>query len=75
MLFAEKNTNFIKNETESKMENIYTFTYQKVLLHTLFLLVFKIIESLQCIFKWFPDFPSLHLLIEILDKVALSNSV
>ena len=31
--------------------NIYTFTYQKTLLHTLLLLVFKIIESLQCILK------------------------
>ena len=31
--------------------NIYIFTYQKTLLHTLLLLVFKIIESLQFIFK------------------------
>ena len=30
---------------------MYTFTYQKALLHTYMLLVFKIIESLQCIFK------------------------
>ena len=32
-------------------QNIYTFTYQKTLLHTLLLLVFKIVESLQCILK------------------------
>ena len=30
---------------------MYTFTYQKTLLHTLLLLVFKIVESLQCILK------------------------
>ena len=30
-------------------QNMYTFTYQKTLLHTLLLLVFKIVESLQCI--------------------------
>ena len=29
--------------------NIHNFIYQKILLHTLLLLVFKIIESLQCI--------------------------
>ena len=29
--------------------NIHAFTYQKTLLHTLFLLVFKTIESTQCI--------------------------
>ena len=32
-------------------QNIHTFTYQKALLHTLWLLVFKIVTSLQCIFK------------------------
>ena len=32
-------------------QNIYTFTYQKALLHTLLVLVFKIVESLQCILK------------------------
>ena len=32
-------------------EDIYTFTYQKTLLHTLLLLSFKIVESLQRIFK------------------------
>ena len=32
-------------------QNIHTFIYQKALLHTLLLLVFKIIESLQCILK------------------------
>ena len=28
---------------------MYTFTYQKTLLHTLLLIVLKIVESLQCI--------------------------
>ena len=28
---------------------MYTFAYQKILFHTLLLLVFKIVESLQCI--------------------------
>ena len=32
-------------------QNIYTFTYQKTLFHTLLSLVFKIVESLQCILK------------------------
>ena len=32
-------------------QNIHTFTYQTTLLHTLLLLVFKIVESLQCILK------------------------
>ena len=32
-------------------QNLRTFTYQKTLLHTLSLLVFKIVESLQCIFN------------------------
>ena len=31
--------------------NIYTSTYQKTLLHTLLLLVFKIVENLQSILK------------------------
>ena len=31
--------------------NTYAFTYQKSLLNTLLLLVFKIVESLQCILK------------------------
>ena len=31
---------------------IYTFTYQKTFLHTLLLLIFKILESLQCILKY-----------------------
>ena len=35
-------------------QNIYTFTYQKSLLHTLLLLLFKIVESLQCILSKFP---------------------
>ena len=32
-------------------QNIHTFTYIKALPPTLFLLVFKIVESLQCILK------------------------
>ena len=32
-------------------QNIHTFIYQKTLLPTLLLLVFKIVESLQCILK------------------------
>ena len=31
--------------------SIHTFTYQKTLLHTLLLFVFKIVERLQCILK------------------------
>ena len=34
-------------------QNIYNFTYQKTLLHTLLLLVFKIVEILQCIHNRF----------------------
>ena len=33
-------------------QNIYTFTYQKILLHAFLLLVFKIAESLQCILNY-----------------------
>ena len=33
-------------------QNIHTFTYQKTLLHTLFCLFFKIVENLQCNFKF-----------------------
>ena len=33
-------------------QNIHTFTYEKTLLHTLLLLVFKIVESLHCILKF-----------------------
>ena len=32
-------------------QNIQTFTYQKALLYTLLLLVFKIVKSVQCIRK------------------------
>ena len=32
-------------------QNIHIFIYQKTLLHTLLLLVFKMVESLQCILK------------------------
>ena len=30
-------------------QNIHTFTYQKAVLHTFFLLDFKIVKNLQCI--------------------------
>ena len=33
-------------------QNIRTFKYQKTLLHALSLVVFKIVESPQCILKW-----------------------
>ena len=33
-------------------QNIYSFTCQKPLLHTLLLLVFEIVESLKCILKY-----------------------
>ena len=36
---------------EINFKNIYTFTHQKTLLHAFLLLVFKIVESLRCIFK------------------------
>ena len=32
-------------------QNTHSFTYQKTLLHVLFLFIFKIVESLQCILK------------------------
>ena len=143
MLFDEKNINFNKNETESKLENpthtlerwtlcfssrkdrelkvklwwvgarerkmsafLYclfypkeifvslrfismysvlnklsdTFTYQKTLLHTLLLLVFKMIESLQCIlnpemkyFSWnttFAIFENIPTILNILFRVC-----
>ena len=34
-----------------RFQNIHTITYQKTLLHTLLLLVFKIVKRLQCILK------------------------
>ena len=34
-------------------QKIHTFTYQKIIIHTLLLLVFKIVESLQCILNKF----------------------
>ena len=37
-------------------QNIHTFPYQKALFCTLLLLVFKTIESLQCIRKWSDTF-------------------
>ena len=37
-------------------QNTHTFTYRKTLLHTLLLLISKIVESLQCILKSFNDF-------------------
>ena len=34
-----------------RFQNIYTFTYQRTLLHTVFLLVIKIVKNRQCILK------------------------
>ena len=43
-------------------EIIHTFTYQKTLLHTLLLLIFKIVGNLQCILKagFFPQKSSIY---------------
>ena len=38
-------------ESWMQFQNIHTFIYQKILLHTLLLLVFKIVEYLQCNLK------------------------
>ena len=51
-LFIHTVNNFLYKLYFINFKNIYTFTYQKTLLHTLLLLDFKIIESLQCILKW-----------------------
>ena len=45
---------------------MHTFTYQKLLLHALFLVVFKIAESLQCI---------LHKKVDILDSTIISSNI
>ena len=49
-------------------QNIYTFTYQKTLLHTLLLLVSKIIKSLQCI-------PKVYEAINCLNKNLITHLV
>ena len=40
---------FISMYIVSNTPSVHTFTYRKILLHTLLLLGFKIVESLQCI--------------------------
>ena len=47
-------------------QNVYTFTYGKKLLYTLLQLVFKIIESLQCILKISRKYGQLWLLVPLL---------
>ena len=49
-------------------QNIHTFTYQKTLLHTLLLLVSKIIKSLQCI-------PKVYEVINCLNKNLITHLV
>ena len=41
----------MQSELNKFSEYIHTFTYQKTLLHTLLLLIFKTVESHQCIFE------------------------
>ena len=52
-------------------QNIHTFTYQKTLLHTLLLLVFKIVESLQLLQTYELAPKTLWLLIPILLHTVL----
>ena len=51
-------------------QNINTFTYQKTLLQTLSLLVFKIVESLQCILKAFLITLFSHVIKSFVIKIA-----
>ena len=41
---------------------MHTFKYQKTLFHTILLLVFKIVESLQCILKKFENHPNIKVI-------------
>ena len=41
----------MQSELNKCSEYIYTFNYQKTLLHTLLLLIFKTVETHQCILK------------------------
>ena len=41
----------MQSELNKFSEYIYTFKYQKTLFHTLMLLIFKTVESHQCILK------------------------
>ena len=48
-------------------QNIYTFAYQKAFLCKLLLLVFKIVESLKCIFK-LVKFRNIHYLVQVISS-------
>ena len=61
-----------------QFQNIRIFPYQKTLLQTLLLLVFKIVESLQSILKdnfnpFVPNSPFLYLLIRGVEKECITN--
>ena len=49
---------------------MHTFTYQKALLHTLLLLVSKIVESLQCIFNMKYDTTSMFIFV-LMESLAV----
>ena len=52
------------------------YTYQKTLLHTLLLLVFKILESLQCILKdSFSKCEQIHSFLETADLVTFTEKI
>ena len=42
------------------MQNMHSFTFQKTLLLALLLLIFKIVESLQCILNGIKDTLKIH---------------
>ena len=48
-------------------QNIHTFTYQKTLLHTLLLFIFKISKSLQCILNYW-ELLMLNVICEVSSK-------
>ena len=50
------------------LQNIHTFTYQKALLHTILLLVSKIIKKLQCILNFFFYLFTVQFVSEILSR-------
>ena len=54
-------------------QNIYTFTYQKTLLHTFLLLVFKIVESLQSGCQIWPSLMQVYLDFHLLGDMSLMN--
>ena len=50
-------------------QNIHNFTHQKPLLHTLLLLVFKIVESLQCILNHYQKVDLIFMLTFYVHKI------